>query len=54
MSGGIAYVYDPDQQFDSQCNLDMVDLELVRDEKDIDELKEMISRHLEMTGSRTS
>ena len=52
MSGGIAYVYDPDQQFDSQCNLDMVDLELVRDEKDIDELKEMISRHLEMTGSR--
>jgi glutamate synthase domain-containing protein 2/glutamate synthase domain-containing protein 3 len=52
MSGGIAYVYDPDQQFDKQCNLDMVDLELVRDERDIDELKEMIKRHFKMTGSR--
>jgi glutamate synthase domain-containing protein 2/glutamate synthase domain-containing protein 1/glutamate synthase domain-containing protein 3 len=51
MSGGIAYVYDPEQEFDSRCNLDMVDLELVTDEADITELKVMIERHLEYTGS---
>ena len=51
MSGGIAYVYDPEQRFDSRCNLDMVDLELVSDERDIDELREMISRHLAYTES---
>lgn len=51
MSGGIAYVYDPEQEFDSRCNLDMVDLELVTDEADITELKVMIERHLGYTGS---
>ncbi|MBW1805287.1 MAG: glutamate synthase large subunit, partial [Deltaproteobacteria bacterium] len=52
MSGGIAYVYDPDRKFDSRCNLDMVDLELVAEKKDIEELKEMISRHIKYTGSK--
>ena len=51
MSGGIAYVYDPERQLDSRCNLDMVDLELVTEENDIQELKQMISRHTEYTGS---
>ncbi len=52
MSGGIAYVYDPAQKFDDRCNLDMVDLELVLEDKDIEELKNMIGRHLEFTGSK--
>ncbi|MBW2168439.1 MAG: glutamate synthase subunit alpha, partial [Deltaproteobacteria bacterium] len=52
MSGGIAYIYDPEGLFDERCNLDMVDLELVRDEKDIEELKEMINRHVKHTGSK--
>lgn len=52
MSGGIAYVYDPTRQFDSRCNLDMVDLELVTEEADIRELKEMIRCHRKVTGSR--
>jgi glutamate synthase domain-containing protein 3 len=52
MSGGIAYVYDPDGQFDNRCNLDLVDLELVTDDRDIEELREMISRHLKYTGSK--
>jgi len=52
MSGGIAYVYDPDGQFDNRCNLDLVDLELVIDDRDIEELREMISRHLKYTGSK--
>lgn len=54
MSGGIAYIYDPRQKFDSRCNLDMVDLELVRDEKDIEELKGMIQLHFDNTGSRNA
>ena len=29
MSGGVAYVYDPDQRFRERCNLSMVDLEPV-------------------------
>jgi len=52
MSGGIAYVFDPTRRFDSRCNLDMVDLELVTDERDILELKTMIGRHLKYTGSK--
>ncbi len=51
MSGGIAYVYDVSRLFDSRCNLDMVDLELVTDESDIKELKRMIKCHLDFTGS---
>jgi glutamate synthase (NADPH/NADH) large chain len=30
MSGGIAYVYDPDGRFETLCNRDMVDLEKVQ------------------------
>ncbi|MCP4368422.1 MAG: glutamate synthase large subunit, partial [Deltaproteobacteria bacterium] len=52
MSGGIAYVYDPDRLFDKNCNLEMVDLELVREEKDIKEIKELITRHAKYTGSK--
>ena len=52
MSGGTAYVYDPDRLFDRNCNLKMVDLELVREEKDIEEIKEMITRHVKYTGSK--
>jgi glutamate synthase domain-containing protein 3 len=51
MSGGIAYIYDETRLFDSRCNLDMVDLELVADEADKNELKTMIKLHLEYTGS---
>ncbi|MCK5081992.1 MAG: glutamate synthase subunit alpha, partial [Candidatus Omnitrophica bacterium] len=52
MSGGIAYVYDPENKLDGRTNLDMVDLESVKDLKDIDELKDMIERHFEYTGSK--
>ncbi|MDD4869498.1 MAG: glutamate synthase large subunit [Kiritimatiellae bacterium] len=54
MSGGIAYVYDPDRKFDGRCNLDMVDLELVEIKTDIEELKGMIKKHFEYTGSKKS
>jgi len=37
MSGGIAYVYDPDGQFEDLCNLAMVDLVKISPERDEDE-----------------
>ncbi len=51
MSGGIAYVLDEQQLFDTLCNLDMVDLESIRLQEDRDFLKDMITRHLNWTGS---
>ncbi|MFA5042370.1 MAG: glutamate synthase large subunit [Kiritimatiellia bacterium] len=52
MSGGIAYVYDPDGSFDSRCNLEMVDLDMIADAADSEELRTMIQKHFEYTGSR--
>ncbi len=52
MSGGIAYVYDPSELFDTRCNLDMVELEGVWDLEDQHTLKGFITRHAELTGSR--
>ncbi len=51
MSGGIAYVLDEGQLFDTLCNLDMVDLETVWREEDRDRLRDLIERHLHWTGS---
>ncbi len=51
MSGGIAYVYDAQGSFDNNCNLGMVDLELVDREEDELELKGMLERHVAYTGS---
>jgi len=51
MSGGIAYVLDEHQLFDTLCNLDMVDLESVWQDEDKDRLGELIRRHLQYTGS---
>ena len=50
MSGGIAYVLDEEGDFSIRCNQDMVDLELFN-EKDAQEVKEMIERHVEYTDS---
>ncbi|MGE5583725.1 MAG: glutamate synthase large subunit [Bacillota bacterium] len=52
MSGGIAYVLDESGDFKNRCNLEMVDLELLEDEDEIQEVKEMIRQHLRYTGSK--
>ncbi len=51
MSGGIAYIYDPDKRFCTEmCNLEMVDLE--RPTKvDLTELKQLIEKHHAYTDS---
>lgn len=51
MSGGIAYIWDPDRTFQSRVNPAMVDLESLEDPADIDEVLHMITRHHEYTGS---
>ena len=51
MSGGIAYVLDEMQLFDTLCNLDMVELESVWKKEDKDLLHDLIQRHLKWTGS---
>ncbi|MGE5491340.1 MAG: glutamate synthase-related protein [Actinomycetota bacterium] len=64
MSGGIAYVLDEDGSFKNRCNLAQVALEKVvaasrqpanepmhRGQTDEDQLKDLITRHAEYTGS---
>jgi len=51
MSGGIAYIFDNDGTFHTNCNLDMVDLDRVENAEEVAELKSMIERHAELTGS---
>jgi len=52
MSGGIAYVFDEQQLFDTRCNLDMVDLEALWRKEDQDLLRDLITKHHAATGSR--
>jgi glutamate synthase (NADPH/NADH) large chain len=51
MSGGIAYVYDPNDEFITRCNLAMVELEKMTDEKDVTYLRMMIEKHRSYTDS---
>ena len=54
MSGGIAYVYDPDQTLLRNCNLEMVLLEQVVDSEDADELRTLIEKHRMYTESEVA
>jgi glutamate synthase (NADPH/NADH) large chain len=51
MSGGVAYIYDESELFDTRCNLDMVDIESVWKPEDVRELHGLIRSHFELTGS---
>jgi glutamate synthase domain-containing protein 3 len=48
MSGGIAYVYDPDARLEQQCNRAGIALEPVDDPE---WLRTLIERHQKLTGS---
>ena len=54
MSGGIAYVYNKDDDFFKNCNKAMVEAEALSDEEDKQELREMIEKHFEYTKSKTA
>jgi glutamate synthase domain-containing protein 3 len=51
MSGGLAYVLDEVQLFDTMCNLDMVELESIWKEEDKNLLRDLIQQHLKWTQS---
>jgi glutamate synthase (NADPH/NADH) len=51
MSGGIAYIYDPDGKFPARCNMGLVGLESVETEEEKEELYQYIKEHVEFTGS---
>ncbi len=53
MSGGIAYVYDPDDAFPALVNYEMVELEPL-DDTDREWLRATVERHRELTGSRVA
>jgi glutamate synthase (ferredoxin) len=51
MSGGVAYVLDVDGQFPTRCNRGMVDLEPLDQPDDIQLVRDLVERHVELTGS---
>lgn len=51
MSGGIAYVYDPQGKFPARCNMGLVGLESIDTEAEKEEVFNFIREHVEMTGS---
>ncbi len=51
MSGGIAYVWDQAGDFNLNCNLATVEIESIESAEEEQEVREMIERHHELTGS---
>jgi glutamate synthase (NADPH) large chain len=51
MSGGVAYVWDPQGKLLENTNLEMVELEKIEDVDDVGELRELIANHQVYTGS---
>jgi glutamate synthase (ferredoxin) len=54
MSGGVAYVLDEAGDFKVRCNPGMVELELLTSEEDVDEVKDLLTRHLRYTNSKVA
>jgi glutamate synthase (NADPH/NADH) large chain len=51
MSGGVAYIWDPNGDFAPKCNMEMVELEKVEEAENIAELQALIEEHAKRTGS---
>ncbi len=52
MSGGVAYVWNPNGDFDYFCNMEMVELSLIEDMADNRELYRLIGNHYKHTHSQ--
>ena len=50
MSGGIAYIYNPDGHFEQRVNRGMIDLDPMEAE-DVSRLHALITKHHKLTGS---
>ena len=53
MSGGVAYLFDPQQLFPAKCNREMINLETLTPE-DCNILKMYLEKHYDLTGSETA
>ena len=53
MSGGIAWVYNPDGDFAENCNMEMVDLDPLSI-KDEEEILTLLRKHIQLTGSQVA
>jgi glutamate synthase (NADPH/NADH) large chain len=51
MSGGSAFVFDELGEFPQRCNLEMVDLEPLREPEDLDLVRDLLIQHAGYTGS---
>ncbi|MDR3634110.1 MAG: glutamate synthase large subunit [Isosphaeraceae bacterium] len=51
MSGGSAFVFDESGDFPQRCNLEMVDLEPLREPEDLDTVRDLLIQHAGYTGS---
>jgi glutamate synthase (ferredoxin) len=52
MSGGVAYVLDPEGGFPVRCNQEMVGLSRVEDPEELASLRALLERHVALTGSQ--
>ena len=52
MSGGVAYVLDEDSTLYRNLNKQLVAMEILENKDDIEELRNLISEHVEVTGSK--
>lgn len=51
MSGGIAYIYDPEGKFPARCNMGLVGLEKIETPEESEEVLSYIKEHVCVTGS---
>ena len=51
MSGGVAYVYDPSETFETQCNHELVEVGPVDEDTDQNALRQMLESHARWTAS---
>jgi glutamate synthase (NADPH) large chain len=51
MSGGIAYVWDPDALLAARCNMEMIELEELSNPVEIEQVRIMVQKHADYTGS---
>merc|ERR1711862_434445 len=51
MSGGIAYVYDPEGNFPARCNMGLVGLETIDTDEEKEEVYNYIKEHVDFTDS---
>ncbi len=51
MSGGVAYIWNENGDFDTRCNMEMVELSLIDNRSDSDELMTLIENHYRYTAS---